>query len=167
MSDNNREDYGSYSVDDEDQLQKEDTLNDRGVDDLLDEGYSPPEKWSAGEGFGTTADEALQGETLDQRLGQEVPDTDPYAEDGEDVGGPEVGVRRSGRLVASDEGSRGDDDDELFAEDVGIDGAAAGAEEAAVHVVDDEDNFELEDDDEEDLESYDNVDLGDVTDPED
>ena len=167
MSDNNREDYGSYSVDDEDQLQKEDTLNDRGVDDLLDEGYSPPEKWSAGEGFGTTADEAVQGETLDQRLSQEVPDTDPYAEDGEDVGGPEVGVRRSGRLVASDEGSRGDDDDELFAEDVGIDGAAAGAEEAAVHVVDDEDNFELEDDDEEDLKSYDDVDLGDVGDPED
>ncbi|MFI5696691.1 DUF5709 domain-containing protein [Kribbella sp. NPDC051586] len=167
MSDNNREDYGSYSVDDEDQLQKEDTLNDRGVDDLLDEGYSPPEKWSAGEGFGTTADEALQGETLDQRLTQEVPDSDPYAEDGEEVGGPEVGVRRSGRLVATDEGSRGDDDDELFAEDVGIDGAAAGAEEAAVHVVDDEDNFELDDDDEENLESYRNVDLGDVGDSED
>jgi len=167
MSDNNREDYGSYSVDDEDQLQAEDTLNDRGVDDLLDEGYSPPEKWSAGEGFGTTADEAVQGETLDQRIAQEIPDTDPYAEDGEDVGGPEVGVVRSGRLVAPDEGAHGDDDDELFAEDVGIDGAAAGAEEAAVHLVDDEDNFELEDDDEEDLESYDDVDLGDVGDPED
>ena len=167
MSDDNREDYGSYSVDDEDQLQKEDTLDDRGVDDLLDEGYSPPEKWSAGEGFGTTADEARQGETLDQRFAQEVPDADPYAEDGEDVGGPEVGVVRSGRLVAPDEGAHGDSDDELFAEDVGIDGAAAGAEEAAVHLVDDEDNFELEDDDEEDLESYDDVDLGDVTDPED
>ncbi|MEU4193394.1 DUF5709 domain-containing protein [Kribbella sp. NPDC026611] len=167
MSDDSREDYGSYSVDDEDQLQPQDTLNDRGVDDLLDEGYSPPEKWSAGEGFGTTADEALQGETLDQRLSQEEPDADPYAEEGEDVGGPEVGVQRSGRLVASDEGAHSDDDDELFAEEVGIDGGAAGAEEAAVHVVDDEDNFELEDDDEEDLESYADVDLGDVTDPED
>src|SRR5436190_10740777 len=110
MSDNNREDYGSYSVDDEDQLQPGDTLNDRGVDDLLDEGYSPPEKWSAGEGFGTTADEALQGETLDQRISQEDPDTDPYAEDGEDVGGPEVGVARSGRLVATDEGAHSDDE---------------------------------------------------------
>jgi len=39
MTENNREDYGSYSVDDEDQLQAEDTLNDRGVADLLDEGY--------------------------------------------------------------------------------------------------------------------------------
>jgi hypothetical protein len=165
MTDNNREDYGSYSVDDEDQLQAEDTLNDRGVADLLDEGYSPPEKWSAGEGFGTTADEALQGETLDQRIAQEVPDADPYAEDGEDVGGPQVGTERSGRLVASDEGARSDDDGELYAEDVGIDGAAAGAEEAAVHVVDEE--FELEDDDEQDLENYRNVDLGDVGDLED
>ncbi|MET7283553.1 DUF5709 domain-containing protein [Kribbella sp. NPDC005582] len=166
MTENNREDYGSYSVDDEDQLQAEDTLNDRGVDDLLDEGYSPPEKWSAGEGFGTTADEALQGETLDQRIAQEEPDVDPYAEDGEDVGGPEVGVRRSGRLVAPDEGAHSDSESDLVAEDVGFDGAAASAEEAAIHVVDDEDNFELDDDDDTDLASYENVDLGDVTDPE-
>jgi hypothetical protein len=166
MTENNREDYGSYSVDDEDQLQAEDTLNDRGVDDLLDEGYSPPEKWSAGEGFGTTAEEALEGETLDQRIAQEEPDVDPYAEDGEDVGGPEVGVRRSGRLVAPDEGAHSDSESDLVAEDVGFDGAAASAEEAAIHVVDDEDNFELDDDDDTDLSSYENVDLGDVTDPE-
>jgi Family of unknown function (DUF5709) len=167
MTENSREDYGSYSVDDEDQLQAEDTLNDRGVDDLLDEGYSPPEKWSAGEGFGTTADEALQGESLDQRIAQEEPDKDPYADDGEDVGGPEVGVVRSGRLVAPDEGAHGDEEEELVAEDVGFDGAAASAEEAAVHVVDDEDNFELEDDDEKDLPTYRDVDLGDATDLED
>ncbi|MDX3003675.1 DUF5709 domain-containing protein [Kribbella solani] len=140
MSDDNREDYGSYSVDDEDQLQPGDTLDDRGVDDLLDEGYSPPEKWSAGEGFGTTADEALQGESLDQRIAQENPDVDPYAEDGEAVGGPEVGTERSGRLVAPDEGSHSDEDSELYAEDVGIDGAAAGAEEAAVHIITDNDD---------------------------
>jgi len=167
MTENNREDYGSYSVDDEDQLQPADTLNDRGVDDLLDEGYSPPEKWSGGEGFGTTADEALEGETLDQRVAQEVPDVDPYSEDGEDVGGPEVGAQRSGRLVAPDEGAHNDDENELVAEDVGFDGAAASAEEAAVHVVDGEESFELEDDDQEDLPSYQNVDLGDVGDPED
>ncbi|TDD48288.1 hypothetical protein E1263_33555 [Kribbella antibiotica] len=166
MTENNREDYGSYSVDDEDQLQAEDTLNDRGVDDVLDEGYSPPEKWSAGEGFGTTADEALQGETLDQRIAQEEPDVDPYAEGGEDVGGPEVGTRRSGRLVAPDEGAHSDGESDLVAEDIGYDGAAASAEEAAVHVVDDDNNFELEDDDASDLPSYENVDLGDVTDPE-
>src|SRR3954452_18803637 len=105
MSDNNREDYGSYSVDDEDQLQAEDTLNDRGVDDVLDEGYSPAEKWSAGEGFGTTADEALQGENLDQRIAQEEPDVDPYADgDGEDLDDGEVGTDRAGRLVDPDQG---------------------------------------------------------------
>lgn len=150
MTDNNREDYGSYSVDDEDQLQPSDTLNDRGVDDLLDEGYSPPEKWSAGEGFGTTAEEALEGETLDQRIAQEEPDVDPYAEEEENVGGPEVGEVRSGRLVAPDEGAHSDVDSDLVAEDVGFDGAAASAEEAAVHVVSDAEPFELDDEDLED-----------------
>jgi hypothetical protein len=144
MTENNSEDYGSYSVDDEDQLQAEDTLNDRGVDDILDEGYSPPEHWSAGEGFGTTADEAVEGETLDQRLAQEEPDPDPYAEEGENVGGPEVGGERSGRLVAPDEGAHEDSEKDLVAEDIGIDGAGASAEEAAVHVVDDEEPFDDE-----------------------
>ncbi|WP_020387772.1 DUF5709 domain-containing protein [Kribbella catacumbae] len=167
MTDNNREDYGSYSVDDEDQLQPGDTLNDRGVDDLLDEGYSPPEKWSAGEGFGTTADEALEGETLDQRIAQEEPDVDPYAEEGENVGGPEVGQVRSGRLVAPDEGAHDDEEKDLVAEDVGFDGAAASAEEAAVHVVNDDEPFELDGDDEAGIANVRNVDLGDVTDLED
>ncbi len=122
-----------------DQLQPEDTLVDRGVDDVLDEGYSPAEKWSAGEGFGTTADEALQGENLDQRIAQEEPDVDPYAEtDGEDLDDGEVGSERAGRLVAPDEGLGEDVDSELVGEDVGIDGAGASAEEAAVHVVEDE-----------------------------
>lgn len=165
MTENNREDYGSYSVDDENQLQPEDTLNDRGVEDLLDEGYSPPEKWSAGEGFGTTADEALQGESLEQRMTQEEPDADPYAEDGENVGGPEVGAERSGRLVAPDEGAHDDEEKDLVGEDVGIDGAAASAEEAAVHVVDDEEPFALESDDEFDLPDYGDVDPGDVGNP--
>jgi len=90
-------------------------------------------------GLGNTADEALQGESLDQRLRQEVPDVDPYAVDGENVGGPEVGSDRSGRLVAPDQGLSEDDEKDLVAEDIGIDGAAASAEEAAVHVVEDED----------------------------
>jgi hypothetical protein len=114
------------------------------VDDILDEGYSPPERWSAGEGFGTTADEALEGETLDQRLAQEEPEPDPYAEEDENVGGPEVGGARSGRLVAPDEGAHEDSEKDLVAEDIGIDGAGASAEEAAVHVVDDEEPFDDE-----------------------
>jgi hypothetical protein len=138
VSEVSREYYGSYSVDDEDQLQFSDTLDGRGVSDLLDEGYSPPERWSAGEGFGTTAAEALQGETLEQRLAQEEPDIDPYATPSEYVDGPQIGRARAGRLVAPDEGSHFDLEEQLVAADVGIDGAAASAEEAAIHVVDDE-----------------------------
>ncbi|MBA3277753.1 MAG: hypothetical protein H0U22_03340 [Geodermatophilaceae bacterium] len=66
--------YNTYSVDEETQLQSEDTLVDRNVDDVLDEGYTAPEKWSPGQGFGTTAEEEEHGESLDQRLVQEEPD---------------------------------------------------------------------------------------------
>lgn len=136
---NQQESYGEYSVDDEDQLQPEDTLVDRGVDDVLDEGYSPPERWSAAEGFGNTPYEEETGETLDQRIAQEEPEPDPYeaALEEEHVGG-EVGDARSGRLVAEDEGRGPDNEADLVAEDVGIDGAGASAEEAAVHVIPDE-----------------------------
>lgn len=137
MSENSTEDYGQYSVDDEDQLQPEDTLVERGVDDALDEGFTAPEKWSPGEKYGNTPYEEQVGETLDQRIAQEEPEPDPYvaaAEEAEDVGG-EVGNERSGRLVAQDEGAAEDTEQDLVAEDVGIDGAGASAEEAAVHVV--------------------------------
>ena len=49
------------------------------------------------------------------------------------------GTERAGRLVAPDQGIGEDEDKELIAEDVGIDGAASSAEEAAVHVVPDDD----------------------------
>jgi hypothetical protein len=48
----------------------------------------------------------------------------------------EVGDARAGRLVEPDAGGAGDTEKDLVASDVGIDGGAAGAEEAAVHVVD-------------------------------
>ena len=136
------ESYNSYSVDDEDQPQGDgDSLVDsRGLDEPLDEGYSPPEKWSPGEGFGNTPAEEEQGETLDQRIAQEEPEPDPYelaASESEDVTG-EVGTERAGRLVDEDEGLGPDLEKDLVAEDVGIDGAGASAEEAAVHVIEDE-----------------------------
>jgi hypothetical protein len=151
---------GSYSIDDDDQLQPEETLVDRGLDDVLDEGYSPPDRPVAVDKFGTTANEAEQGETLDMRLAEEVPDPNLQVEDplgrdpdpldqrvdepdeldrdegydDEDDDG-QVGDRRAGRLVAPDEGAHEDTEKDLVAEDVGIAGAGAGAEEAAVHVV--------------------------------
>ncbi len=137
MSENNAE---QYSTDPEDQLQPEDTLVDRGVDDQLDEGYSPPEKWSAAEGFGNTPYEEEVGETLEQRIAQEEPEPDPYeqaATEGENVGG-EIGDQRAGRLVDEDQGLGPDTEKDLVGDDVGIDGGGASAEEAAVHVIDDD-----------------------------
>ncbi|MCW2829758.1 MAG: hypothetical protein JWP31_450 [Aeromicrobium sp.] len=106
-------------------------------DETLDAGYSPPESYR-GEGFGTTAEEALQGESLDERLRQEVPEPDPYAEaETEDLDDGEVGTVRAGRLVDPDGGFGEDTEKDLVGDDVGIDGAAASAEEAAVHVIED------------------------------
>ncbi|MBF4764936.1 hypothetical protein ISU07_17525 [Nocardioides islandensis] len=141
MSENDSEVYGGYSVDDEDQPQGDgDSLTDnRGLDDPLDEGYSPPEKWSVAEGYGNTPLEEELGETLDMRIAQEEPEPDPYAEEDDDfLDDGEVGTARAGRLVAPDEGAHEDEDAELYAEDAGIDGAGASAEEAAMHVVEDE-----------------------------
>ena len=147
------ESYHGYSVDDETQPQGsgDSLVDNRGLAEPLDEGYSPPEKWSAGQGWGNTPLEEELGETLDQRLAQEVPEPDPYeqaeaeaeAEAGvhldddpiADLTGAEVGDERAGRLVDPDEGVRLDAEKDLAAEDVGIDGAGAAAEEAAVHVI--------------------------------
>jgi Family of unknown function (DUF5709) len=140
MSENDSETYGGYSVDDEDQPQGDgDSMSDdRGLTEPLDEGYSPPEKWSVGQGYGNTPLEEELGETLDQRIAQEEPEPDPYAEeDVEDLDDGEVGDARAGRLVAPDEGVGEDEDSEMFADDAGIDGAGASAEEAAMHVVND------------------------------
>jgi hypothetical protein len=103
---------------------------------------APPERWSAGIRYGTTAEEEEEGESLDQLLSEEEPDIDPYADD-DDQDEDELTRRgyeedpRSGRLVAQDEGLGPDEDDQAFAEDVGIDYGAASAEEAAIHTVDD------------------------------
>jgi hypothetical protein len=137
-----------------DQEQPSDSLVDRGVDDVLDEGYSPPERYSSAERFGNTAEEMHQGESFEERLRQEVPEEDvTVGEDAEDdadlepleidpeddyIGDGEVGDARSGRLVDINEGIGLDDEKDLVGDDVGIDGGAASAEEAAVHVVEDD-----------------------------
>ncbi|MDQ1021375.1 DUF5709 domain-containing protein [Streptomyces afghaniensis] len=127
-------------------LDAEDTLEYDGVDDPLDRGWSPPERPWAVEHRGVTAAERRQGETLDERLAEELPE--PVAPDGDGLGDcqgtdgelldNEVGAARSGRLVAPDEGAHEDEESALVALDVGIDGAAASAEEAAVHIVDED-----------------------------
>lgn len=119
---------------DADQLPEEDTLVDRGVADLLDEGYSPPERpRPASAHWGETAWEESRGETLDQRVAQEEPDiwdapprVDPSRE-------PD----RAGRLLEDDDAVESGGNDQ-FAIDAGVDGGAASAEEAAIHIVDED-----------------------------
>ncbi|MGW0336262.1 DUF5709 domain-containing protein [Streptomyces sp. NPDC003011] len=133
-------------------LDLQDAIDERTYDDTLDEGYSPPEKPLGVTKYGTTAAEQHDGESLDQRLAQEVPeDTGPVGDQVGDLPGgegepidPEAGTERAGRLVAPDEGAHTDTVKEEVARDVGIDAGAAGAEEAAMHVVEDE--TELPDD---------------------
>ncbi len=160
------DDLEVWSVDDEDQLQPGDTLIDRGVDDVLDEGYSPPEKPRGAYAYGTTAWEQHGHETIDQRILQEEPD--PYSAYGapEDESGSEqarrerlggddrdsiyaeedyvgqAGRTRSGRIVASAEDGDAAFENDVFAGDVGIDGGAASAEEAAMHIIDEDDDLE-------------------------
>jgi hypothetical protein len=137
--------HGDEDRIEDDQLPVEDTLDDRGLEDNLDEGYSPPEKLRGSTAKSVTPEGELEGETIDERLPQEEPDPeaavaydelDPEApldspiEESIDDG--EVGEERSGRLVQTDEGV------DMVGEDVGIDGGAASAEEAAVHEIPEE-----------------------------
>jgi hypothetical protein len=147
-------DLSDYEVED-----SYDTLDGDPGEDPLDRGVAPPERWSAGVRFGTTADEQEEGESLDQLLAEEEPDDTLDAleeeddeEDEDDLDddddaadedldglllddGPDP---RAGRLVAADEGAHSVEEPELLATDEGIDGGGASAEEAAVHVVDDD-----------------------------
>ena len=126
-------------------------------DDPLDRGVAPPERWSSAIRYGTTADEQDEGESLDQLLAEEEPDPaldfgdelseEESSEEDEDAGDEDVdGLLlddgpdpRAGRLVAEDEGAHPDEEPDLVARDAGIDGGGATAEEAAIHVVEDDD----------------------------
>lgn len=118
---------------DSDQLTQDDTLLDRGVEEVLDEGYSPPER-PPGNRLETHLDQAL-GERLDDKLAQEEPEVWDTAE-GRGAGSTDPD--RAGRLTAGEPDAMGASSDSTAATDVGIAGSAASAEEAAVHVIDEE-----------------------------
>jgi Family of unknown function (DUF5709) len=145
--------WGSDGTDPEEAsgvLQPEETLDYRdGVSDVLDTGWSPPDRPWAVDDWGTTEREELAGEALAARLAREVPEKSDVEGDGlgdtSDTDGElldaEVGRGRAGRLVET-EATWGDVEPELYAMDVGIDGAGSSAEEAAVHLVDVDDEDE-------------------------
>ncbi len=130
-------------IEDDGVLDESDTLDDDKVADPLDVGYEASDRWRGANRFGTTAEEMREGESLDQRLAEEVPDIsadDDAPEDGDEDEITRRGYEReprAGRLYAEDEGLGPDLEKDAVAFDAGIDSGAASAEEAAIHVVDD------------------------------
>lgn len=135
-------------VDDPSLLPPEESLDEDETDLATDESYSPVERPRGLEAWGTTDREEASPEDLEHRLAREEPDAseslpgdgigDSSDTDGEALD-EEVGDARAGRLVAA-EFDPSDPDSDLWAVDTGIDGGGASAEEAAVHVVPDEDD---------------------------
>ncbi|MCD9195307.1 DUF5709 domain-containing protein [Streptomyces albireticuli] len=126
-------------------LDLENALDGDLYDQVLDAGYSPPERPLGVDHHGTTAREQRERESLGRRLAEEVPEI--AMPDGDGIGDvpggegepidEEVGEKRAGRIVATIDAMPPRRND-VFAFDVGIDGGAASAEEAAMHVVPDE-----------------------------
>ena len=116
-----------------------------GVDELS---YSPLDYRSANLSWGLTPREARSSEPLSARLARELAEEsdevigdgigDAVDTDGEIID-DQVGSLRAGRLVSAAPHSL-DPGADYWADDIGIDGGAASAEEAAVHIV-----VELED----------------------
>jgi len=151
--------HESQDLEDYEVLDSTDTLDGAPGDDPLDRGVATPDRWSAGIRYGTTTEEQQEGESLDQQLAEEEPDVAAFDADAdeEDEPGASAGDEdiadedidglllddgpdpRAGRLVAEDEGAHPDEEPDLVASDVGIDAGGATAEEAAVHVVDEDD----------------------------
>src|SRR5580693_10771774 len=96
------EDLEDYEVED-----PYDTLDGTLGDDPLDRGVATPDRWSAGIRFGTTAEEQDEGESLDQLLAEEEPDTPLDAD------------YRRPQDVAADEDEDDDEDEDEDDEDAG------------------------------------------------
>ncbi len=93
--------------------------------DGLDAGYSPPDRPYLAEEDEVTARGMREGDTLDERLRRERGEDEPADPD------------RAGRIEIAGEGAALETPDAMDGVDVGVDGGAAGAEEAAVHIIDD------------------------------
>jgi hypothetical protein len=144
---------GVWDLDEDSVLDPADTLEGDVGDDPLDQGVTLPDRWSPALRHVLEGDE--ETESLEELLAEEDPDitldSDEESWDenatSEDVVRKERALgqeRRTGRLVArNEEVYDGSDtsfilEDQLTPLDVGIDGGAATAEEAAVHVIDED-----------------------------
>jgi hypothetical protein len=127
------------------QLESGETLDGPPGTDAMDAGYVAPNRPFGLDDPDTTPEGQRRGDTLDARLAREVPDdvettdgvtaaADPTADDL----GSEAGQERAGRLVADDTSPDTRATDVLDADDAGISGGVASAEEAAVHEIDED-----------------------------
>jgi hypothetical protein len=151
MADERR--HESADLEDYEVLDATDTLDGAPGDDPLDRGVAVPERWSSGMRFGSTGAEQAAGESLDQLIAEEEPDVS-VGDDAADLGWDENATdqdiarlqhddgadTRTGRLTAEDIDDDRVYDDDLVAHDAGIDGGGASAEEAAVHLIGDDDS---------------------------
>ena len=162
MSDQTFDDQGPIEDENLEQLDQSDTLDTSAVDDPLDTGYSPPDTDRGSRAFGVTAAEQHREEPLEERIRQEVPDPNsaagaPDNESGLDeplVGGDDpdaiaaeddwlgdAGGRPASGPAGSSPTTRGRTRTTRASCGAGTSAStvrAASAEEAAVHIVDDE-----------------------------
>lgn len=136
------------------QLEAGETLDGQPGTDAMDALAVAPNRPFGLDDKATTPDGQRDGDPLDERLAREVPDdvdagdpaADDPAEDGlgadssatdavDDDPATEAGGRRAGRLVADDITPGGGATDVLDADDAGMSGGVASAEEAAVHEI--------------------------------
>lgn len=126
-------------------LSPEESLDEDELSDI-EAGYIAYDRPLGLNAWGTTERELGTREDLDHRLAREEPEqADPETDglgDTSDTDGEliddQVGAGRAGRLVAWD--AEADPRSDFWAQDVGVDSGAASAEEAAVHVVPDDDD---------------------------
>lgn len=163
MSETHSESAGlsEYDTESDHMVETPDSLRDGDPESPpTDRGSDASDRPLGAEKFGTTHAEAEEGESLDQKLAEEVPDIgahDPVedivaddpsvfatdsadAEETDDVvladaygEGADVS-EDAGRLVEPDEGAHTDVDKDMIASDVGRDGGDMSAEESAMHV---------------------------------
>jgi hypothetical protein len=134
---------GGEAVEDAEEFNPTENLTGFDPDEDQETGYSPPDRETENLRERLTPAEERQGHTLDDELAAEVPDVGVDDIEEEDP--------RAGRLVAPEDGLGERTESDEIAEDVGPAGYASSAEEAAVHLVDedviDEDPDDYDEDD--------------------
>jgi hypothetical protein len=125
--------YGRDDRDDDGILDPEQSL---GIEseEVLADGWSPPDDPSGVDEYGTTVDEQRAGERLDDRELRTLPET---------WSDPDTDPARADRLVDTDDGALLDTEADLVAREATGDDDLA-AEEAAIHRIDPDPSFDAD-----------------------